>query len=981
MSSETDPELDAYCMPESDRCDTPVPADTVTFMFTDIEGSTALWEHDGARMSEAVSAHDELARSVVESRHGSVVKTTGDGIHAAFDDPLDALAAATDLQLALADPAVTGGISLRVRCGLHAGIVERRNNDYFGSAVNRAARIMNAAHGGQVLLSRAVVDRVGESLPETISLCDLGKIRLKDLATPEHVYQVMHPRLRREFPVLRSLEATPNNLPQQSTRFIGRENELAELRRLLARSRTLTIAGAGGCGKTRIALQVAADSLEQFPDGVWLVELAPLSDPGHVPQAVASVLRTKEESGRPINETLYAHLKDKRQLLLLDNCEHLVAACAKLTDALMRHCPRVTILATSREALRIDGEQSYRLPSLSLPSLNHAYTAASIAQAEAVQLFTDRALLARTEFRFTDQNASTVASICCRLDGIPLALELAAARLRSLSVEEIDRKLDQRFHLLTDGLRTALPRQQTLRSLIDWSYELLPDIEQLMLQQLAVFAGGWTLTAAERVCAGEKIEPEEVAYLLASLCDKSLVTADSNNGRYRYRLLDTVRHYAQEKLAESGSGETVRTRHLEYFFGLAQEARTKPVGAEQLAWLSILEEEHDNLRASLGCSFIDPEASRGLQLCWALAGLWTEHAHFTEGREWCARMLAKPGAEQRTLDRARVLDLAGTLTYFQGDYAASKAMHEESLAIAREQGDRKRIASSLGHLGTVAFEQGDYASARAFLEENLVVVRELGFGSGVAVGLNNLGNVSAIRGDIGSARVLYEESLAIANMSGDRASTAIAQGSLAEIAIRQGNVELAETLFSDCLAIARDMGNRYFIARALNGLGETAFALRDFARSHASHSESLKIAREIGDRDGVATSLGCLGKIAREQQDYGTAKTLHQESCLIRHELGNKPGIAFAMEELATVAAGVGNYLRAACIWGIAAKLRDEIQSPLVLRDRSEHEQRLAASRRALGDDVAFDRAWHTGRLMSFEQAIEFAFNETVVDR
>src|SRR6266496_2777938 len=396
----------------------------VTFLFTYIEGSTRLWEQEPERMKPALAAHDALARKAIERHHGTVVKMTGDGVHAAFDDALDALAATVDLQQALADPAATNGVPLRVRCGLHAGVVEGRDNDYFGSPVNRAVRIMGAAHGGQVLLSQAVVDGVREILPATVSLRDLGKVRLKDLSTSEHVYQVVHPQLREQFPALRSLEATPNNLPQQVTSFIGREKELAELRRLLAGTRLLTLTGSGGCGKTRLCLQVAADSLERFPDGAWLVELAPLSDPGLVPQTVATVLSLKEEPGKAIRLTLTDYLKDKRLLLLLDNCEHLLDGCARLADALLRQCPQVTILPSSREALGIGGEQAYRVPSLSLPDAKQAHTPASVAPFEAVQLFRDRALLARSDFQVTDQNAATLASICRRLDGIPLAIEL-----------------------------------------------------------------------------------------------------------------------------------------------------------------------------------------------------------------------------------------------------------------------------------------------------------------------------------------------------------------------------------------------------------------------------------------------------------------------------------------------------------------------------------------------------------------------------
>jgi len=482
------------------------PADSaLTFLFTDIEGSTALWEREGARMSQALAAHDALARGAVEARHGTVVKMTGDGMHAVFDRAEDALAATLDFQRALADPAATAGLALRVRCGLHGGAVERRDRDYFGAPVNRAARIMSAAHGGQVLLSQAVADVVRETLPTAMSLRDLGKVRLKDLSTPEHVYQAVHPGLRQEFPALRSLEATPNNLPPQTTSFIGRERELDALRPLLARSRLLTLTGSGGCGKTRLGLQLAADALEQFPDGVWLVELAPLADPALVAQTVARVLGLKEEPGTTILRTLTGYASDKRILLFLDNCEHVLDACARLAEALLRSAPDVRILASSREAVGIGGEQAFRVPSLSLPDPAVAQTPDALARCEAMQLFVERALAVRPDFLIKEGNAKAVASLCRHLDGIPLAIELAAARVRSLPIEAIESRLHQRFQLLTGGSPTVLPRHQTLRSLIDWSYDLLDPAERLLLQRLSVFAGGWRLEAAESVCADGEI--------------------------------------------------------------------------------------------------------------------------------------------------------------------------------------------------------------------------------------------------------------------------------------------------------------------------------------------------------------------------------------------------------------------------------------------------------------------------------------------
>ncbi len=923
-------------MIEPSRNGAPPAAGTVTFLFTDIEGSTALWEQDGARMSQALAEHDLLARHAVESHHGRVVKMTGDGVHAVFDDALHALAATVDLQQALADPTATCGVPLRVRCGLHAGVVEHRDNDYFGSAVNRAARIMSAAHGGQVLLSQAVVDDVRESLPAAVSLRDLGKARLKDLSTPEHVYQVEHPQLRREFPALRSLEATPNNLPQQATSFIGRDTELQELKRLLAKTRLLTLTGSGGCGKTRLSLQVAAESLERFPDGAWLMELAPLSDPGLVSQTIAMVLGLKEEPGKPIMQTLTEHVKDKRLLLLLDNCEHLLDGCAQLADALLRHSAHLTILASSREALGIGGEQIYRVPSLSLPDPKQAYTPASVAAFEAVQLFIDRALFARADFEVTSENASTLASICQRLDGIPLAIELAAARVRLLSLEEINRKLDQRFRLLTGGSRTALPRQQTLRSLIDWSYDLLRAPEKLLLQRLSVFAGGWTLEAAEHVCVYEDIDEGEALDLLTSLADKSLAVVEQNDGHSRYRLLEMVRQYAREKLLESGGAEAVRQAHRDYFLALAEEAEPKLLGAEQGEWLRRLEEEHDNLRSALEWSLADARSQEDLRLCGALNRFWSTRGHLAEGRQWCARILAKESAAAPTLAYAKALRAAGSLAWNQTDFRTARALLEQSLAIFRELRDREGTARSLNTLGNVAIEQGDYPAARAMYEESLAIWRELGDRSGMAGLLCNLGLIAHEGGDFTAARALSEEGL----------------------------------------AIARELGDHGRIADSLNNLGSVAIEEGDYPAARALNEESLAIGRQLGDWDAIATSLHNLGIVAHLQGDLASARALYTQGLANRRELGDRLGIARALEELAAVAAALGGSLRAALIWGAAERLREDMGSPLAPTERYRCDKRAAAARAAAGDDAAFDRAWREGRALPLAQAIEIASEE-----
>ncbi|MET0985831.1 MAG: adenylate/guanylate cyclase domain-containing protein [Steroidobacteraceae bacterium] len=695
---------------------TSLPTGAVAILFTDIEGSTALWEHDRTQMSQALRAHDVFARTSVESHRGTVVKMTGDGMHAVFDDSLDALAATVDLQLALADPIRTSGVALRVRCGLHAGMVERRDNDYFGSSVNRAARIMSAAHGGQVLISQAMVDSVREGLPAAFSLRDLGRVRLKDLSTPEHVYQVVHVDLRTEFPALRSLEATPNNLPQQATSFIGREKELAELKRLLPKTRLLTLTGSGGCGKTRLSLQVAADSLERFPDGVWLVELAPLADPTLVAQTVAGVLGLKEALDNPSVRTLTAHLKDQRLLLLLDNCEHLLDGCAALADTLLRQCPQVTMLASSREALRIGGEQAYRVPSLSLPDPKQADTAAAVMLFEAVQLFSARGQLARLDFQITDQNAASLASICRRLDGIPLAIELAAARVRSLSIEEIDRKLDQRFLLLTGGARTALPRQQTLRAALEWSHALLTDAEQSVFRRLSVFAGGFPLELAQEVASDEAIDKWQALDHLAALVDKSLVVVDTGDPP-RYRMLETSRVYAMEQLVVVGERDRIASRHAHGFAALFEAAWAERWTARSADdSFARLKPELDNLRTALDWSSRnDPELEIGL--AGAAAWLWLGSGLDAEGIAACERAISHLSTKTAPTIEARLLSELAQLGWYMLPLERALQALERAIALYREANDSVGLYLALARKAGFLASCGDIERARRALVE------------------------------------------------------------------------------------------------------------------------------------------------------------------------------------------------------------------------------------------------------------------------
>ena len=915
-----------------------LPTGTVTFLFTDIEGSTRLWETEPVRMGAALVRHDELCHAVVAAHGGRLVKMTGDGLHAVFDDPAAAVATALELQQGMSAIAADCGLAFRMRCGMHAGVSQERNGDYFGAAVNRAARIMTAAHGGQILLSQAVVDQGKERFREDVDLLHLGRVRLRDLSGPEEVWQLLHGDLQAVFPPLRSLDATPNNLPQQLTSFIGREKEIAEIKGLLATTRLLTLTGSGGCGKTRLSLQVAADGLESSADGVWLVELAALADPGLVPQAVASVLGLREEPGTSLTQTLVDHLRSRQLLLVLDNCEHLIAACATLADELLRQCPQVVLLATSRQGLRIAGERTYRVPSLSMPDPKRDVTPESLSRYESARLFTERAQLAQPRFVVTEKNAPAVASVCHRLDGIPLAIELAAARMRSLSIEEIDRHLDRRFMLLTGGSRAARPRQQTLRAMIDWSYDLLDAAEQALYGRLAVFAGGFNADAAEQVGAGDPLEEWEVLNVLTALADRSLVAAEEHDGATRYRLLETMRQHALERLRASGDGDAVRERHRDHFLVLAEEVDPKLQGAEQAECLRRLEAEHENLRAAFEWCLAAADSSGGLRLCGALRQFWWMRGHLAEGREWCARALAQAGSGEPTRERANALSAAGALAYLQADFVDARARHEESLAIRRELEDRRGIATSLSNLGVLATGQGDFASARALFEESLAILRELGDEWGIAIALGNLGTAANEEGDYPAAKSRHEESL----------------------------------------AIKRKLGNRSGIAKTLDNLANLAQAQGDGPTAKALHLECLAIARELGDRVKFAIALLNLAAVDCDQGDLVLARERYTESLVLLRELGDKRSTASNLEGLGVVVATLDGPLHAARIWGAAEQLRAEIGSPLAPAAKARYDPHVAAARAALGDDAAFSHAWQEGRALTLDQAMELALVETV---
>jgi predicted ATPase/class 3 adenylate cyclase len=899
-----------------------LPTGTVTFLFTDVEGSTALWECHPGPMRVALARHDALIEGAVAGHEGTVVRPRGEGDSrfAVFARATDAVAAAAAIQGALHAEPWPPEAPLRVRLALHTGEADLRDGDYYGTAVNRAARLRGVAHGGQTLLSQAAFGQVRDALPPAVVAHDLGEHRLSDLARPERVYQLVHPDLPAEFPPLRSLDAWPNNLPRQLTSFVGRERDLAQVRRLLEAVPLLTLAGAGGAGKTRLALQAAADALEAYPDGVWLVELAPVADPALVPPAVAAALGVREVPGRSILATLGEALRPRRLLLVLDNCEHLVAACARLADALLRACPGLRILTTSREPLGIAGETAWRVPSLALPPLSPAPGPApgeQLAQYEAVRLFIDRALAVRPDFAVTNQNAPAVAQLCTRLDGIPLAIELAAARVRVLPAEQLLARLEDRFRLLTGGSRTALRRQQTLQAAVDWSYDLLDEAERRLFARLSVFAGGWTLEAAEAVCADPAdagIEPGDVLDLLTRLVDKSLVVAEARpDGTARYRLLETLRAYGLERLAadefaggrpqerdERPEPQACLVRHAAYFVALAEAAARAVTGPEQLAWLDRLECEHDNLRAAMAWLLGQGQAVDAAQLGWALWIFWWQRGLFTEGRHWMGHAVFN-STDVPASARAKTLFVVGTMAGGQGDFPAATPRLEESLSLFRRLGDRHGTAFALGSSGIVAAGEGQHERAIRLFDEAAELFLQEGDRWGASLTLSFSAAARLTRSDAPSARPLAER--------------------------------------------------------------------------------GLSLAREIGDRQGLSVALYMLASIALAEQraEHGSesARRLLTEGLALAAEIRDATNVACYLEGLAAVAAAEGRVARAARLWGAGEALRERIEVTAYpyTPDRALYEHQVAAARSVL-DEGAWATAWSTGRAMGSEQAVAYALQD-----
>src|SRR5215210_2414060 len=920
---------------EAQKLMSDLPTGTVTFLFTDIEGSTKLWEKSPRSMQIALTRHDALLWEAIEGHGGFVFKTVGDAFCAVFPTALGALKSALAAQRGLFSEAWGDEIgALRARMALHTGTTHERDGDYFGPPVNRVARLLSAGHGGQVLLSCSTQELVRDHLPPQTHLRDLGERRLKDLSRPERIFQLTAPDLPSEFPPLKTLESHTNNLPLQATPLIGREREVEAVCGLLRSSETrlLTLLGPGGTGKTRVGLQVAAELVDDFEDGVFFVPIAAITDPTLVAPTIARALGLSEGGAQPPEESLEGYLRDRQTLLLLDNLEQVLEA-APVVDRLLSTAASLKILVTSRTPLGLYGEYEFPIPPLSLPDPESLPPLENLTEYAAVRLFVERARAVRPDFSLAEDNAPAVVEICARLDGLPLAIELAAARIKLLSPQAMLSRLDSRLKLLTGGARNLPERQRTLRNAIAWSYEMLDEGEKTLFARLAAFSGGSTLEAVEAVCDPRGDLPEDALDVVSSLLDKSLLRQEEGQGAEpRLMMLETIREFALEKFEESDDTEAIRCAHAEYFLALAEEAEPELWGPEDAAWLNQLEQEHDNMRAALSWAIGHEEAELALRLGGALRWFWNMGGYYGEGRSWLEAALARDGWAPAHA-RAKVLEGVGWLANQQGDLDRAEAAAEEGLELSTEAGLGEVVVADFQNvLGDAARHRGDYERAAELLEMSLALHRAARDTRGVAWSLGNLANVASDRGNYERAKNLYEEGLALSRGLGGAELLGAYLISLGDEYLLEGNLERATKLNEEAAELYRKRGRKGLLQIALDNLGWSALIRGDLQRAETLHEESLVLCRELGD------------------------KLIGLES----------------IEGFACAAGAGGAAERAARLFGAVEALREAAGYHQATRAHSLREPYLAAARSQVAE-AAWAEAWEEGRSMTFEEATAYA--------
>jgi predicted ATPase/class 3 adenylate cyclase len=867
-----------------------LPTGTVTFLFTDIEGSTRLLQSLGDRWKPTLEDHNRLVREAIRGARGLDLRTEGDAFFAVFRSAPAAAAAAARAQQALAAHPWPSQAPVRVRMGMHTGEGALGGDEYVGLDVHRAARIAAAGHGGQVLVSATTSELVRDELPDGVGLRDLGQHRLKDLARPERIHQLAIADLPNDFPPLRTLE-TPTNLPAERTSFVGRRREVERVKEMLKGAGLLTLTGAGGSGKTRLALRAAAELLDQYRDGVFLVELGPIRDPELVPSAITEAVGARAEGWRPVLDTLREHVREREMLLILDNFEQVLGAAPVVAELLVASS-RMRVLATSRERLHLKGEHELAVPPLNLPGADDDVE--RLSRCESVALFIQRATAVDRTFEVTEENARALAELSVRLEGLPLAIELAASRVKVLSPQAILERLGNRLELLVGGPVDVPARQRTLREAIAWSHDLLDERERMVFRRLAVFAGGWTLPAAEGVANPDGELGSDVLDILGSLVDKSLVSADSSPGVTRFGLLETIREFGADALEDSGEADETRARHGSYYLGIAEAAAPHLREHDQKRRLDELEAEHDNIRGALRWTIDAGQGSLALRMVGALWRFWHFHGHLAEGRRWAEEVLAMPTASARTIERSRALTSLGGVAYWQEDFPVTRKAYEEALDIARELGDRYAEAEGLYNMGYPPAYEGNFDEAIEHIRQSRALFEELGVTRGLADCLWLLAIVARLEGDYLKARELAERSLRLHREVKDRFGVTDALHVIGRIAIADGDAALATASFLEAIGYDEEVENRTGMGISLDNLATLASLQGDHIRAVrlSGASEAIKDAAgghapppfiDLPDpRDAATDALGEAAVNAAWEE--GRAMTLEQALALAREE-------------------------------------------------------------------------------------------------
>ncbi len=954
-----------------------LPRGTVTLLFTDMEGSTQLLQQLGDQYADVLSECRQLLRTAFQQWSGHEVDTQGDAFFVAFARAIDAVSAVVDGQRALVSHPWPEGTTVRVRMGLHTGEPSLTPEGYVGLDVHRAARIMSAGHGGQVLLSQPTSTLVEQDLPDEVSLRDLGEYRLKDLGRPQRLFQLVISDLPADFPPLKTLDISPNNLPIQPTPFIGREQELTVVGELLLREdvRLLTLTGPGGTGKTRLGLQVVAELSDMFPDGAFFVNLAPISDPALVMSIIAETLGIREVAGHLPLGHLKEFLHQKQMLLLLDNFEQVVSAASQVAD-LLATCPKLKILVTSREVLHVRAEHEFPVPPLELPDPKHLPNLATLSHYPAIALFLQRARAVKPDFQVTHANARPIAEICARLDGLPLAIELAAARMKLLSPQALLARLSQRLQVLTSTTRDVPARQQTLRNTIAWSYDLLNLDEQRLFRRLSVFVGGCTLDALEAIYAalGEGDETASVFDGVASLIDKSLLQQNEGDNELRFIMLETIREYGLECLTASGEVEFTRRAQADYYLALAEQLEREFYDPQQTRKLAYMEQEHGNLRVVMDWLLERPEARESIEMALRLGvALWIlwlfGGSHWrNEGWNFLERALAgSEGVAVRV--RAKAFACAGDLAGWLGHFERGEALCQESLALYREIEDTVGMGQAVCHRGMVAYFRGDFAAARSLFEEGMGLAREASDKRTYVWALSHLSFIDVTQGEFDRGRSRTEESLALYRELGDKVAIALMSTALANVLFFQGDLAKAHVVAEESLALYREEGFKDREAEVLAILGEITLYLGDPTTARSLVEESLVIYKETGDQKSISGLLLLLAEMETHQENYTTARALYEESLALARKVDDKLNIAFYLKGLASVVAAQGELPWAARLWGAAEALRETMGTPIPPVYRIDYESSVTAARTQLGEK-AFGAAWAEGRSMTPEQAL-----------